>query len=107
MKTDAIAPKRVGAALHRRAAGRIVWPMKLTRRFVLKSSLGADPLSSDAFSRMATHLAANEIDLARAGVQMGPALAFDVKSETFVDNSQANALLTRKYRAPFALPGGV
>lgn len=53
--------------------------------------------------RFLQHLADNKVD-AQTKVRLGAALAFDPASETFVDNSQANALLTREYRAPFVVP---
>ena len=36
---------------------------------------------------------------------VGPLLTFDPQQERFGNNNQANALLTRQYRAPFVVPG--
>jgi len=44
------------------------------------------------------------VDLAAAKWQMGPKLAFDPASEKFLDNAQADALLTRPYRPPYVVP---
>ncbi len=58
----------------------------------------------DTFDRTVQHLADNQIDLAQARLQLGPWLAIDPSLEKFVDNSAADALLTREYRAPFVVP---
>jgi len=53
---------------------------------------------------MAGHLDANGVDIAEAKVQLGMPLKFDPRTERFVDNAQANELVTRKYRQPFVVP---
>jgi len=40
-------------------------------------------------------------------VQLGMPLKFDPATERFVDNAQANELVTRNYRAPFVVPAEV
>lgn len=44
------------------------------------------------------------LDLTKNTYQLGPMLKFDPKTERFVDNPQANLLLTRPYRRPFYVP---
>lgn len=44
------------------------------------------------------------LDLSKNTYQLGPMLKFDPKAEKFVDNPQANLLLTRPYRRPFYVP---
>ena len=44
------------------------------------------------------------VDLDRTPFSIGPLLKFDPESETFIDNDEANAMLTREYRAPFVVP---
>jgi len=44
------------------------------------------------------------LDVSKNGYQLGPMLKFDPRSERFVDNTQANLLVTRPYRAPFVVP---
>jgi predicted dehydrogenase len=44
------------------------------------------------------------VDLKRTPFSLGPLLKFDPESETFIDNDEANAMLTREYRAPFVVP---
>jgi len=47
------------------------------------------------------------LDLSKSTYQLGPMLKFDPKTEKFVDNAQANLLLSRPYRAPFVVPENV
>ncbi|MEN6424728.1 MAG: Gfo/Idh/MocA family oxidoreductase [Phycisphaerales bacterium] len=44
------------------------------------------------------------LDVAKNTYQLGPMLTFDPAAEKFVGNSQADLLLTRLYRKPFAVP---
>ena len=61
---------------------------------------------AEAQGRMAEHLAANNVDFATTPLTAGAPLLFDPKAErcTGPDADRANALLTRKYRAPFTVP---
>ena len=43
-------------------------------------------------------------DISKNTYQLGTMLKFDPQAERFVDNPQANLLLTRPYRAPFVVP---
>lgn len=54
--------------------------------------------------RTISHLRDNNVDADKAGIQLGLALKLDPKAETFIDNDQANTMLTREYRAPFVVP---
>ena len=47
------------------------------------------------------------LDLSKSTYQLGPMLKFNPKTEKFVDNAQADKLLTRPYRAPFVVPENV
>jgi len=67
---------------------------------------------SEAYGRMAEHLAANNVDFAKTPVTLGMPLAVDPTAERFTgpNAGPANAMLTRQYRAPFVVPtmaGGV
>jgi hypothetical protein len=44
------------------------------------------------------------VNLDRTPFSIGPLLQFDPQSETFVNHDEANAMLTREYRAPFVVP---
>ncbi len=58
----------------------------------------------DTFNRMAQHLEDNKLELDKIQLVLGPALTLDPGKESFVDNSAADAMLTREYRAPFIVP---
>ncbi len=70
----------------------------------LQEALKQDTAAQETLARMEAHLAANGVDLKKTQLTLGPVLRMDPKSERFVDNPKANALLTRKYRAPFVVP---
>jgi Asp-tRNA(Asn)/Glu-tRNA(Gln) amidotransferase C subunit len=53
---------------------------------------------------MVEHLRANQVELATTPATMGAVLRMDPQTERFVDNEQANQLLTREYREPFRVP---
>ncbi len=57
-----------------------------------------------SYERFKEHLAHNKLDLDTLKLGYGVKLDFDPASETFKDNSQADAMLTREYRAPFVVP---
>jgi predicted dehydrogenase len=65
----------------------------------LKDHAGA----ADEFDRVAQHLANNNVS-DTVTVQFGPPLAFDSTVERFLNNTPADALLTREYRQPFVVP---
>lgn len=69
-------------------------------REAIKSEHGAE----ETFQRVLAHLSANEVDLRKTPLTLGPVLKMDPKRETFPGNAAANALLTREYRAPFVVP---
>ena len=60
--------------------------------------------ASEAFGRMAEHLAANEVDIAKDKLTLGIMLKMDPKTERFIGNEKANELLTRPYRPGFVVP---
>ena len=60
--------------------------------------------AGESFQEAAEHLRANGIDLASAKYRLGRTLRFDTKTETVPGDPEANALLTRTYRAPFIVP---
>jgi predicted dehydrogenase len=59
---------------------------------------------AESLARMEAHLGANQVDLHQTPLTIGAALNFDPKTERFIDNGQANHLLTREYRAHFVVP---
>ena len=63
-----------------------------------------DKFASESYERMKDHLAKNEVDITKDQLTIGPSLKFDPKTERFVDNDAANALVKDKYREPFVVP---
>jgi hypothetical protein len=69
--------------------------------------------AQDAFARFEDHLFANWIDISKEQALLGPWLEIDAKKERFVGKGRygvsrwANDMLTRHYRAPFAVPNKV
>ena len=53
---------------------------------------------------MAEHLARNEVDIAKDQIALGVPLKMNGKTEKFIGNEKADALLTRNYRAPYVVP---
>lgn len=72
----------------------------------IKEAFKNDHGMSEAFERMAEHLAANNVDIKSKGsmVTLGVPLKMDPKTERFLNNTAANEMLTRPYRAPFVVP---
>ena len=52
-------------------------------------------------------LQANGVDLSKAKCRVGPTLAINTGAERFVDNADANKMLTREYRKGFEVPAKV
>ncbi len=70
----------------------------------IKEALQSNKLLAEAFDRMAGHLDANGVDCAKDNLKLGLPLNFDPAKERFVDNAEANALVSRNYREPFVVP---
>jgi len=60
--------------------------------------------AAETFGRFKEHLAANGVDLTKTKATLGVWLKMDPKTERFIGNEKANALLTRDYRKPFVVP---
>jgi predicted dehydrogenase len=67
-------------------------------------AFGDDKDAYEALARMEEHLKENKVPLDQTSYHLGPKLAFDPKSETFINNAKADAMLTRPYREPFVVP---
>jgi len=70
----------------------------------IRQELQNDDRALEAFERMEQHLTANGVDLNATKATIGPALKMDPKTEKFIGNTEADALLTREYRKPFVVP---
>jgi predicted dehydrogenase len=73
----------------------------------IPAALKSHSAVAEAFGRMTEHLAANGVDLEKTKATLGVALTMDPKSERFVGNDAANAMLTRDYRKPYVVPENV
>jgi predicted dehydrogenase len=71
-------------------------------KFVAKERGG-----KDTYDRMIEHLAKNEVSLDEYPLTHGPTLKMNPKTERFIGNDAANAMLTRKYRKPFVVPKNI
>jgi predicted dehydrogenase len=66
-------------------------------------AFGDDKDAYDTLARMEEHLTGNHIKLNETRYQLGRKLAIDTGAETFVNDKEADALLTRPYRPPFVV----
>ena len=73
---------------------------------VLRERIKGNALLSEAYGRMGEHLVANGVDPARTPLTLGVPLQLAPGREAFTGEfaAQATPLLTRQYRAPFAVP---
>ncbi len=73
----------------------------------IKEQIKSNKALAEAFERMAGHLDANGVDVASEQLRLGMPLEVNPKKETFVRNAEADAMLSRNYRAPFVVPNRV
>jgi len=66
-------------------------------------ALGMCDAGCDSVKRMKEHLEENKVDLS-GKFKIGKALALNTATETFKDNKEADAMLTREYRKGFEMP---
>lgn len=64
----------------------------------------ADDEAVESLGRFEEHLFVNGVDLIKTKAKLGPVLKMNPRTERFTNNNEANALLTRNYRAPFIVP---
>ncbi len=79
---------------------------KMVAPEAVRESLQNDRDGLEAIQRFARHLALHEIDLKKTPAALGPWLMMDTKTERFTGPlaTQANALVKRRYRAPYVIP---
>ena len=70
----------------------------------LREKIKGNAAMNEAFGRMSEHLARNGVLLDKTPATLGMPLVMDPATERFPDNAEANALLTRNYRAPYVVP---
>jgi len=73
----------------------------------IREALKDDKGMAESFDRMADHLAKNDVDITKDQLALGVPLKMDGKTERFLGNDAANAMLTRNYRAPYIVPATV
>ncbi|MBP7950335.1 MAG: Gfo/Idh/MocA family oxidoreductase [Verrucomicrobiales bacterium] len=72
----------------------------------IQAAVKQDHDMGETFGRMLEHLEQNKVDAATDRITLGAALRMDPKTERFIGNEAANAMLTRKYREPFVIQPG-
>ncbi len=70
----------------------------------IRDKLKADRDAVATFERMQQHLASNGVDINLDKAELGEFLRMNTRTERFIDNPAADALLTRNYRPPFVVP---
>jgi predicted dehydrogenase len=69
------------------------------------SNLKSADKNMETLERTLAHLKDNNVEInGHARLRLGQRLEMDTKAETFMANADANAMLTREYRAPFVVP---
>lgn len=81
--------------------GSEVTPAELLERL---GTLKTNDDVKETFARTKQHLADNKMDIEKTRLTLGPWLKFNPQTETFVDNSQADAMLFRPGRGAFMVP---
>jgi predicted dehydrogenase len=81
--------------------GRTVPPGELLKEL---AGMKLNSAAIETLTRTVAHLRDNGIDLETTQLTLGPQLALHADRESFVDNPDADALLSREYRKPFVVP---
>jgi hypothetical protein len=85
--------------------GNVSYRLGTEPAFAAKSeALGDDKAVAETFERMEQHLKDNKVPLEETKYRVGRKLKLDPKTETFVGDKEADALLTREYRKGFEMP---
>jgi len=67
-------------------------------------AVAGNSAATETLERLEAHLRGNAVQLDGAKLKVGRRLEFDAATERFKTDADANALLTRQYRAPFVVP---
>jgi len=75
----------------------------------IKEVIAGNSILEESFESCLVHLKANEVDLKKEPLTIGPSLTFEQTSEKFVGefSDWANMFLRRNYREPFVVPENV
>jgi predicted dehydrogenase len=71
------------------------------------SVVKGNDFATETLARMEEYLKTNGVKLEENTLRVGKKLEFDGTTERFTNDDAANALLTRKYRAPYVVPDKV
>jgi hypothetical protein len=71
---------------------------------VIRDKVKGSKEAADALERMIEHLRTNGVNVAEDKLVLGEHLRMDPKTERFLDNEEANKLLTQVYREPYVVP---
>ncbi|HOB74289.1 MAG TPA: Gfo/Idh/MocA family oxidoreductase [Phycisphaerae bacterium] len=77
---------------------------ELTPWYKKTKTFGENKDAYEALARMEEHLGANGVKFDGLQYRMGRKLVIDAQTEGIVDDAEAQAMLTRKYREPFVVP---
>jgi predicted dehydrogenase len=69
----------------------------------IREQIKGDSKASATFQRMSEHLAANDVDLEKTPATLGVPLRMNPANCEFIENNDANALLTREPREPYVI----
>ena len=70
---------------------------------VIRDKIQGSKEATDSLERMIEHLRINGVNVAEDKLVLGEHLRMDPKTERFLDNEEANKLLTRVYREPYVV----
>jgi len=75
----------------------------------IRETVKGEKTLAESFDRFLAHLDANEIDLKKTPICLGPMLTFDPQQERFTGpfGEMANMLVSRNYREPYIVPDQV
>lgn len=71
------------------------------------TAFGDNADAYEVYDRTVEHLRENGVEIEKSGYYMGRKLVVDAKAEKIVDDTEANALITRDYRKGFEVPDKV
>jgi len=72
-----------------------------------RSSLGDNKQVVETWETINANCRAAGVDLQNATYQLGRVLNMDPKTERFIGDEEANAMLTRDYREPYVVPAEI
>jgi hypothetical protein len=68
---------------------------------------GSNTEAAETLARMHKHLQDNKVDLSKTPLRVGRKLTINPQTETFVNDKEADAMLTREYRKGFEVPSKI